>query len=279
MKIRVITSIIALVVFICVLLAPPIVFTLALSAVILFMLYECYRATKADMAMKIVGLASAIMMIYTVGRGFAVLNAMVTIFLIAVIAFIILMYMALVIIEHGRKGYKEILSNAFLTLYLVISMGSIWLARELYGTLTMLLIFICAWATDTSAYFAGRFFGKHKLIPRVSPNKTVEGSIGGIIGAAAVCVIYFLIAHKISPSGFNMLRNVNSYYIFVAIYGVLGGLLSQAGDLAASAIKRDSDIKDFGWIFPGHGGFMDRFDSVMYIAPILHLLMMIFTLI
>jgi phosphatidate cytidylyltransferase len=145
-------------------------------------------------------------------------------------------------------------------------MGCAWGAKTLYGTSTMLLIFICAWSTDTCAYFAGRAFGKHKLIPHVSPNKTVEGSIGGIIGAIVICTAYWFIASKLGKA--PMLD-----WKWCIVYGAFGGALSQVGDLVASSIKRDTGIKDFGWIFPGHGGFMDRFDSVMFIAPILHFVM------
>ena len=265
MKTRIITATAALALFIVVFLLPPIMFTIALAAVIFLMLYECYKATKADTAMKIVGFISAAIMIGAALLGSIVISwqtaGQIGIFVVAAIAFSILLYMALVVKEHGKKDYKEVLASGFLTVYIVLSMGSVWLAKEIYGTGIMLLIFVCAWSTDTFAYFSGRFFGKHKLIPHVSPNKTVEGSIGGIIGAIAVCVAYTTIVTVLE----------NHCIIFSIIFGIIGGSLSQLGDLAASAIKRDTGIKDFGWIFPGHGGFMDRFDSVMYIAPVFHI--------
>ena len=284
MKIRIITAVIALAVFAGVLLAPPIVFTVALAAVILFMIYECYCATKADMPMKAVGMFSAVLMMGTVVFTWKINNKSPAflVFLIAAIALSLLMYMTLTVARHGKRDYKEILSNAFLTIYIVLSMGSVWLAKEMYGTVVMLLIFICAWSTDTFAYFTGRIFGKHKLIPRVSPNKTVEGSIGGIIGSVIVCIIYIYITNRFLPLKNDSLINIrdgHTQYILFALFGAVGGVLSQIGDLAASAIKRDSDIKDFGWVFPGHGGFMDRFDSVMYIAPVLHILIMIILMI
>lgn len=255
---RVITAVVALGIFAAALIAPPIVFTVALSAVILIMLYECYSATKADTAMKVVGFLSAALIICAIW----VMGSAKTAGLPFFIAIVILMYMGLVVKKHGQKDYKVILSNGFLTLYIILSMVSVWYIKETYGTATMLVIFVCAWSTDTFAYFSGKLLGKHKLIPHVSPKKTVEGSIGGVIGATAICLLYNFILSRMGitiPLG----------YVGCAAYGVIGGVFSQAGDLTASAIKRDSGIKDFGWIFPGHGGFMDRFDSVMYIAPIL----------
>ena len=151
-------------------------------------------------------------------------------------------------------------------------MSCVWLAKETFDTATMLLTFICAWSCDTFAYFTGRFFGKHKLIPHVSPNKTVEGSVGGVVGAMVICIVYLLIVKNVFDTNMLTWSNV---VVEGAVYGLVGGALSQLGDLIASAIKRDTGIKDFGWIFPGHGGFMDRFDSVMFIAPIMYILPMV----
>lgn len=255
MKTRIITAVVALAVFAAVLIAPPIVFTIALALVILFMLYECYSATKADMAMKVVGFVSALLVMAALYRTQYTLAVFA-----AVIVMIIILYMILIVAEHGKNSYKEVLSNGFLTLYVVLSMGCAWLAKEMFGTAYMLLIFICAWSTDTFAYFSGKFLGKHKLIPHVSPNKTVEGSIGGVIGTMVLAVIYLFALNKAFSLDINWL-------ISGLAVGFVGGVFSQVGDLTASAIKRDTGIKDFGWIFPGHGGFMDRFDSVMFIAP------------
>ena len=268
---RIITAAVALAVFIVVLLLPPIVFTGALAGVIIMMLYECYTATKADTAMKVVGFISAVLLMAGGSIVFTHdLSSRGRTVVIGAVMIVILIYMALVIKEHGKRNYKDVLSSGFLTLYVVISMGCVWYMKESYGTPFMLLTFICAWSCDTFAYFSGRFFGKHKLIPHVSPKKTVEGSIGGVIGAALACAVYVSIVNKTAFTFNGMLT-----YTFAIVYGIIGGALSQIGDLTASAIKRDGDIKDFGWIFPGHGGFMDRFDSVMYIAPVLQILFVI----
>ncbi|MCD8390776.1 MAG: phosphatidate cytidylyltransferase [Firmicutes bacterium] len=261
MKTRIITAVAALAVFAGVLLLPDIVFTIALAAVILMMLYECYSATKADAAMKAVGFVSAALLM--AAMYFAGVYTAVS-FVVPAVVVTILLHMLLVIKKHGKRNYTEILSNGFLTLYIVFAAGCIWLTKEAWGTPTMLLIFICAWSCDTFAYFSGKAFGRHKLIPGVSPNKTVEGAAGGVVGSAVICFLYLLIANKANISAADGMTYLG------LIIGVIGGILSQFGDLAASAIKRDTGIKDFGWIFPGHGGFMDRFDSVIFIAPIVY---------
>lgn len=267
---RIITSVVALAVFVGILFLPPICFTVALAAVILFMLYECYSATKADVGMKTIGFISAVILMLSIyffkaleWDTFAWATASIG------IIFIIALHMITVVAKHGKRNYKDILSNGFLTMYIVISMGCVWLTKETFDTATMLLTFICAWSCDTFAYFTGRFLGKHKLIPHVSPNKTIEGSVGGVVGAMVICIVYLLIVKNVFDTNMLTWSNV---VVEGAVYGLVGGALSQLGDLIASAIKRDTGIKDFGWIFPGHGGFMDRFDSVMFIAPIMYLL-------
>lgn len=274
MKTRVITAIIALALFIGILLLPPIVFTIALAGVILVMLYECYTATKADNLMKTVGGISSIMMMLAMYPVFLLgESGLFGVFVAATV--VLLLYMAVVIIEHGKRSYKDILSSGFMTLYITVSMWCIIFTKAFFEIEMMLLIFICAWTTDTFAYFSGRLFGKHKLIPNVSPNKTVEGAIGGVIGAIVCCLIYLFILYKLPTTDFIV--NIWHWVSYFIAVGLVGGICSQIGDLIASSIKRDEDIKDFGWIFPGHGGFMDRFDSVMFISPVI-LIMIMFAL-
>lgn len=253
---RIITAVVALAVFVAVLMAPPIVFALALGAVVLVMLWECYTTTKADTATRVVGVISALLIM----SSFYIVSAWTNngeptdlwLLMIGALSIIMILYMILIVAKHGKKDYKEILSSAFLTLYVVVSMSAIWWIKEEMDIVTMLLIFICAWSTDTFAYFTGCLCGKHKLIPHVSPKKTIEGAVGGVIGSTVVCSIYMGVFHNPIIVGL--------------VFGFIGSIISQLGDLTASAIKRDAGIKDFGWIFPGHGGFMDRFDSVMLVS-------------
>ena len=127
----------------------------------------------------------------------------------------------------------------------------------LYG-----LIFIGAWMTDTGAYFVGVLFGKHKLIPKVSPKKTIEGAFGGILGCIVGFVLYGFIIQSICDVKVN--------YVAMIVVATVISVVSQFGDLVASYIKREREIKDFGFIFPGHGGVLDRFDSIIAVAPTIY---------
>lgn len=129
----------------------------------------------------------------------------------------------------------------------------------------ILLPFVVAWLSDAFALFAGMAFGKHKLAPQLSPKKTVEGAVGGFAGAVVCTVVY----GAVLQFGFQVPVN----YLYLAVYGALGSAASQLGDLAFSYIKREYGLKDFGNILPGHGGILDRFDSVIFCAPLMELLL------
>ena len=122
----------------------------------------------------------------------------------------------------------------------------------------MWLIFLCSWGADTCAYCVGMLIGKHKMAPVLSPKKSVEGAVGGVAGAALLGFLFQLATD--GPS-----------YEYAVICAV-GALISMVGDLAASAIKRNMEIKDYGTLIPGHGGILDRFDSVIFTAPIIYYL-------
>lgn len=133
------------------------------------------------------------------------------------------------------------------------------------GEYIYLLTFICAWVTDIFAYFTGRFLGKHKLIPAVSPKKTVEGAIGGVAFCVGAVVLFgFIIEKFFNPDGI-----FSANYLVLAISGVFISVVSQIGDLIMSVIKRHYGIKDYGKLFPGHGGILDRFDSVLAVSLLL----------
>lgn len=136
----------------------------------------------------------------------------------------------------------------------------------------LFMVMLCCaygWCGDTAAYFAGITFGKKKLAPRISPNKTVEGAIGGILGASISGVILTVIFVEVSAFLNTPTHIPTDPYLLwlLLIFGIIGGILGVLGDLFASAIKRQCNVKDFGAFFPGHGGVLDRFDSVLLIAP------------
>lgn len=132
-----------------------------------------------------------------------------------------------------------------------------------HGSVFALLPFAAAFSSDAGAYFEGVFNGKHKLAPRLSPNKTVEGSIGGFLAAILVLLLYGLV---LKAAGFDV------SFAVLAVYGFFGSLAAQLGDLSFSAVKRLCGIKDYGKLIPGHGGMLDRFDSMVWVAPTLALL-------
>lgn len=251
---RVVTAFIALAVFFAVIFLNSVVFTVIATSVILMMLYETMSVINSAKSVKILSFISGILLL--IGSLFN--------FFSEAVCVITVIYMILLILMHGKVKCSEIFSAAFMTLYVVTFMSFVIKIRLDFGLPEMILIFLCAWMTDTGAYFAGTFFGKHKLIPHVSPKKTVEGAVGGIVVCALSCILYLFILKCLGTG----IKGLN--YGFIAITGAVASVLTQLGDLAASAIKRDFDVKDYGNIFPGHGGFMDRFDSVIFIAPFIY---------
>ncbi len=138
------------------------------------------------------------------------------------------------------------------------------------GRFVILIPFIMAFLSDSGAYFAGRAFGKHKLAPSISPKKTVEGVVGGVAGAILGMVIYCIVLQYFFDFRVN--------YLYAAIYGLLGSLAAVFGDLCFSVIKRQTGIKDYGNLIPGHGGILDRFDSMVVVAPLAEVLLLLLPL-
>lgn len=138
------------------------------------------------------------------------------------------------------------------------------------GRFFILIPFVMAFLSDTGAYFFGLAFGKHKLAPTISPKKTVEGAVGGIVGAVVGMVLYCLVL--------QMFFDFTPNYIFALIYGVVGSACAVFGDLCFSVIKRQTGIKDYGNLIPGHGGILDRFDSMVVVAPVAEILLILLPL-
>ena len=184
----------------------------------------------------------------------------------------ILIYTALMFAEllaaKGQLPFEKI-SVCFVASFLIPLLLSA-LVRILgwdEGRFYVLLPFLLAFTSDSGAYFAGRFLGKHKLAPVISPNKTVEGVAGGIAGAIVGMLIYCVVL--------DLFFRFRVNYLFALTYGILGSLASVFGDLAFSAIKRQVGIKDYGNLIPGHGGVLDRFDSMTVVAPLTEALLLL----
>jgi phosphatidate cytidylyltransferase len=183
--------------------------------------------------------------------------------------FVLLLYM---IFNHETCDFTSVCEIFFQTLYVVVLFCHIIFVRKLrYGNFIMWMIFITAWLSDTMAYFIGIRFGRNKLIPQISPKKTVEGALGGLLGS----VLFNLIFGVVCSAGFNLSVN---YFALICL-ALIAGVFSQLGDLAASCIKREYGIKDFSNLLPGHGGVLDRFDSVLFVAPVVYYFAVIFSVI
>lgn len=182
----------------------------------------------------------------------------------AIIFLIVLM--AVYVFAFPSYRAEQVMVVFFGMFYVAFMLSHIYLIRKMpQGTFLVWLVFLSSWGSDTCAYCAGMLLGKHKMAPVLSPKKSVEGGIGGVLGAAALGAVYAaLISHFAQGADANALH-------YAVICGV-GSMISQVGDLAASAIKRNHDIKDYGRLIPGHGGILDRFDSVIFTAPIIYYL-------
>lgn len=177
-------------------------------------------------------------------------------------ALFVMALMVIAILNNEKVKFSDVCSSIFLVFYSVVFLMHLAFIRKLDSGIAFLFMpIIGAYVTDTGAYFTGMLMGKHKLIPAISPNKTVEGAIGGIITTIIAFVIYGVV---MSSMGYV----VN--YLLLIVLAILCGVISQFGDLSASVIKRNFSVKDFGHIIPGHGGFVDRVDSLMFVAPLVY---------
>ena len=267
MKVRIITSIVGLGVLAIVLcFFDTVLFNLVLMAVSLIAIHEVYDAFRLKAPY-----------IYA---AFVPLTAVVMFSDIPSVAkwlwcvfYVVAVYFACCVIAHSQTLlFSNVAGTVFFSGIILACFSSILYVRAMLSDsgesiYVLLLILGFAWGGDTSAYFAGRAFGKHKLAPIVSPHKTVEGAIGGVVGSIAVGLLITVVYVSVYDEPTMMSTLGNAYYGVVVLLGAVGSLLGILGDLTASVVKRQCGIKDYGTIFPGHGGIMDRFDSVMFIAP------------
>ena len=175
--------------------------------------------------------------------------------------------LAVAVFSHGKVDIRDASSGYVLWVYSFVGFMALIYMHDMIagGQYFYLLAFIGAWVTDIFAYFTGVLLGKHKLIPDVSPKKTVEGAIGGVVFCALAFVGFGLLYNTLwVAEGASKLS-----LVMMAVIGVLVSIVSQIGDLSLSLLKRKYGIKDFGKVFPGHGGVMDRFDSVLAVSIML----------
>ena len=167
------------------------------------------------------------------------------------------------VFTYPKYEAKHIMASFFGFFYVGVMLSYVYQIRSLdNGVYLAFLVFICSWGCDTCAYCVGKLIGKHKMSPKLSPKKSIEGAVGGVVGTAFLTALYAYICHL-------KMGIASQQIILLAVIAAIAGLISMVGDLTASAIKRNYDIKDYGHLIPGHGGIMDRFDSMIITAPII----------
>ena len=236
----------------------PVLYTVLLAASLIGLM-ELYRTVKVqNQALGVVGYLGAI--------GYYILmyqNKME--YIMPLIILVLMLAMAVYVFAYPKFVAEQVMTVFFGVLYVAVMLSFVYQTRCLPDGMVMVwLIFLSSWGCDTCAYCVGMLIGKHKMAPRLSPKKSVEGGIGGVAGAALLGVLFALAMNQWGGAQANPLH--------YAIICAAGGMISQVGDLAASAIKRNHDIKDYGKLIPGHGGILDRFDSVIFTAPVIYYL-------
>lgn len=195
---------------------------------------------------------------------YALLRAEKTEWIVMFIIAYLIAIMMIYVFAYPKYRSEQIMLAFFGLFYVAFMLSYVYQTRMLpQGAFIVWLVFICSWGCDTCAYCVGMLFGKHKMAPKLSPKKSMEGAVGGVIGAALLGVLYAVCMNRFFASA-------EAGILQYAIICGVGALISMVGDLAASAIKRNHDIKDYGNLIPGHGGILDRFDSVIFTAPIIY---------
>jgi len=273
MKTRVITAVVGLALLAVVLaFFNTILFDLVLSAVCLIAIHEVFSA---------MGFGKKQWYLYAVAVPFTLLVMLTTSdaarALVLPVSFLVLLVLNICQITHVQTldfgklaGYVYFSGVIIFCFYSLIHLKRMLPFEQYhYDAVYFILLTLCfAWGGDTAAYFAGRAFGKHKLAPVVSPHKTVEGAVGGVLGSILAGILLTCVYAALS-SGYHVIsvQMRTTHYEVLLLMGAIASVLGILGDLFASAVKRQAGIKDYGTIFPGHGGILDRFDSVMFIAP------------
>ena len=255
-KTRLISGIILVIIALATIISGSWILFFTLLAVSLIGMRELYKVMKVSdehvTVLELVGYLGAVLYYIAMKADFGNYGTM---------AIIISMILILFVYVFGYPKYRaeQVMAAFFGMVYVAVMLSFIYLTRNLPdGKFLVWLIFLCSWGCDTCAYCVGMLIGKHKMAPVLSPKKSIEGAVGGVVGAALLGVIY-----AAATQG-----KMAEYALICAV----GALISMVGDLAASAIKRNQNIKDYGKLIPGHGGILDRFDSVIITAPVIYYL-------
>ena len=223
-------------------------------------MFELYRVFKMEKEMPaIIGYMMAT--IYYINLRFPFIPDMMMFVLGCLVAL-----MFVYVFTYPKYKTEQILAAFFGVFYVAVMLSYVYQTRQMnFGVYIVWLIFLCSWVCDTCAYFVGVLIGKHKMAPILSPKKSIEGAVGGVVGTGLLTVLYGNVIKD------TMGLDTNGI-VALAVICMIGALISMVGDLTASANKRNYDVKDYGTLIPGHGGILDRFDSVIFTAPIIYFL-------
>jgi phosphatidate cytidylyltransferase len=258
MGIRIVSSVVALAFAVVVLiLADTFVFNLAIAAISVIILFELFTAVKFTQSKFVIGIS----FIYAALSPFLVENKYSKYNIVVTSVCVFLVFLGY-IINHKKLKFEIVFFIIGAMLLIPHAMCCLITIKEKSGLVLVVLSLCGAWFSDTAAYFTGTFLGKKKLCPEISPKKTVEGFVGGVVVTGLLFAIFMLVYVE-----FIAHSNLHVNYIIVFILGILCSLVGTVGDLVASLIKRQCNIKDYGNIMPGHGGLLDRFDSALFVIP------------
>ncbi len=255
MKTRIITALFALPLIIAALIQPYWwIWAIIVFIASLIGLYEFYKATGIinHKSLCVLGILAAI---------YFPLKVSVELSFISFALWYSALLFLILIFSNNKVPLEKLSLSLFSTIYIPYLLSSIISLRKMNGgEYYIWLLVVCAFLTDTCAYFVGKAIGKHKLCPSLSPNKTIEGAVGGVIGCGISCMIFGLIIKGCFSVDVNFIK--------LFILGLICSVGAQLGDISASCIKRQYAIKDYGNLFPGHGGVLDRCDSIIFVAPL-----------
>lgn len=236
------------------------IFTAIIACISMYEYFHCFKSTNKANPSQYLGYIYCILIAFT----HFVDERLLTSIIIAIIPVSLVVLFAELVLSKGKKTVTDIAVTMLGICYIPLMLIYLSLVRDmeldhgLNGKILIWFVLIASWGSDIFAYFIGRHFGKHKLTA-VSPNKTVEGAVAGVVGAILFGILFAVLCNTIWGVGIN-------YLLIGCIMAVLS-IVGQIGDLAASSIKRYCEIKDFSELIPGHGGMLDRIDSIIFVLP------------
>lgn len=236
------------------------IFTAIIACISMYEYFHCFKSTGKANPSQFLGYIYCVLIAFT----HFVDDKLLTSILIAIIPISLVVLFAELVLAKGKKTIRDVAVTMLGICYIPLMLIYLTLVRNmnignnLSGKILIWFVLIASWGSDIFAYFIGRHFGKHKLT-EVSPNKTVEGAIAGVVGAILLGIVYAVLCNTIWNTGIN--------YLLVGCIMAVLSIVGQIGDLAASSIKRYCEIKDFSELIPGHGGMLDRIDSIIFVLP------------